>query len=306
MSGDYLWDRSAPVDIEVRRLEQLLGTLRHRERPPAPRRWAPAAVAAAVLIGIGVAQLRLAVPAGETPWLARGATERLHVGARLLTERDLTIEADEIGRVDVAAGSELRVLGSQTLGLDRGAIHALIWAPPRQFVVHTPSARTVDLGCEYTLSVDRAGNGLVRVQTGWVAFQFAGRESFIPAGAACRTTRAGGPGVPYFEDAGEEFRRAVESGDLKAVLALARPRDGLTLWHLLARVREQDRGAVFDRLASLVALPAEATREGAIALDAGTLDRCWNALNLESADWWREWKRNWSGALYSGRKSTAP
>jgi len=60
-------------------------------------------------------------------------------------------------------------------------------------VVDTPSARAVDLGCQYTLNVDDRGDGLLKVTMGWVAFDTDGRESFIPAGAACRTRKRGGP-----------------------------------------------------------------------------------------------------------------
>ena len=136
--------------------------------------------------------------------------------------------------------SELRAATSRQLELRRGRLHAFIWAPPREFVVETASARAVDLGCQYTLDVDGAGNGLLRVETGWVAFQSHGHESFIPAGAACPTRQRQGPGIPFYEDAPEAFTaalRAYESGDdaaLVRVLAAARPRDGLTLWHLLA------------------------------------------------------------------------
>ena len=48
-----------------------------------------------------------------------------------------------------------------------------------------------------------------------------------------------------------------------------------------------------DRFAAFVALPAEVTREGVLAKDRRMLDLCWNALNLENAEWWREWKRAW-------------
>jgi hypothetical protein len=82
-------------------------------------------------------------------------------------------------------------------------------------------------------------------------------------------------------------------GGLGAVLAEARPHDGLTLWHLLTRVRPTDRAAVFDRFAQLVALPPEVTREAAIRGDAQTIDLCWNALNLENTSWWRGWERAW-------------
>jgi hypothetical protein len=36
-------------------------------------------------------------------------------------------------------------------GNNRRTIHAYIWAPPGEFVVDTPSAVTVDLGCACTL-----------------------------------------------------------------------------------------------------------------------------------------------------------
>jgi hypothetical protein len=132
-----------------------------------------------------------------------------------------------------------------------------------------------------------------------VAFQHGGHESFIPAGAACVTSKKHGPGIPYYEDASEVFRRALadlergERAGLSTILDSARPRDGLTLWHLLARVREQDRGVVYDRFAQLVSLPPEASREGALRLEAKTMDLCWNALNLENTEWWRGWERKW-------------
>ena len=115
-------------------------------------------------------------------------------------------------------------------------------------MVDTPSATTVDLGCAYTLHVDDTGVGLVRTSLGWVGFKLNGRESFIPAGAACATRPKIGPGTPYFEDAAADFQRALarfdfedstpqqRAADLATVLGEARKRDALTLWHLLARV----------------------------------------------------------------------
>jgi hypothetical protein len=56
--------------------------------------------------------------------------------------------------------------GLERLALDRRTIRALIWAPLGQFVVDTPSAVTVDMGCAYTLQVDDSGAGLVRTSLG--------------------------------------------------------------------------------------------------------------------------------------------
>jgi hypothetical protein len=134
---------------------------------------------------------------------------------------------------------------------------------------------------------------------GWVAFQAGGRESFIPAGARCVTRRRGGPGIPSYEDAPPALTAAlgrVEAGDASAVtplLAAARPRDAITLWHLLTRVPPSQRAAVYDRFAALVPVPP-ATRAQVLAGSPTAIDQCWNALGLENTDWWRGWEREWT------------
>jgi hypothetical protein len=178
-------------------------------------------------------------------------------------------------------------------------LHAFIWAPAREFVVDTPSAQAVDLGCEYTLNVDNQGDGQLKVSLGWVAFAVNHHESFIPAGAQCRTTKRGGPGLPFYDDAPATLRTAVAAFDrgdhtlLHPMLAAARDHDALTLWHLLTRVTGEERAAAFDRFAQLVQLPREVSREGVLRGDAKMIDLCWNALGLENTGWWRGWERRW-------------
>jgi len=327
MSDEYLWDRTGPPDGEVERLERLLAPLGHatsgaqaasaapvRAFPsPKPRRYWLAAAAALVLCAAGLLRYD-APPPQTTPWQVESAEGAARVGGRsaavampiragqtLRTEAasGLTLESSDVGQVDLGSNSELSATGPSRFLLRHGTLHAYIWAPPRQFVVDTPAARAVDLGCEYTVTVDSSGDGLLRVAYGWVAFQFAGHESFIPAGAECVTRRRAGPGIPYYADASPELRDALarfERGDqssLEVVLSAARPRDGLTLWHLLTRVAPSDRGRVFDRFAQFETLPPEVTREAALKNDAHTLDLCWDALNLENTGWWRGWERRW-------------
>jgi hypothetical protein len=138
------------------------------------------------------------------------------------------------------------------------------------------------------------------VETGWVAFHWHDVESFIPAGAACRTRPRDGPGVPYFLDASEEFTRAISSfqategvADLQTALSAARPRDGLTLWHLLLRIRGEQRSEVLNRLARLVPLPPMVTKGNNFEWGPKAIDAAWNALQLGETDWWRQWKRQW-------------
>ena len=202
----------------------------------------------------------------------------------------MRIEPRSRVRIAAAGGEEHRI------ELARGKIEAFIWAPPRQFFVDTPSARAVDLGCSYTLEVDDRGEGRLRVTMGWVAFEWRGRESFVPAGASCVTRPAHGPGTPWFDDASPALIDALarldqgEAAALGAVLAEARARDGLTLWHLLSRTQDAARGAIFDRLAALVPPPPNVTREGVYRGDPAMLDAWWERLGLGEAEWWRIWK----------------
>jgi hypothetical protein len=241
-------------------------------------------------------------------------TSRLGVGQILETDHEsrASLRAEDIGQIEVEASTRLRLLtmgtGLKRIALDRGTIHAYIWAVPGQFVVDTPSAVTVDLGCAYTLQVDDSGAGLVRTSLGWVGFKLNGHESFIPAGAACATKPRVGPGTPYFEDASSKFRAALarfdfedstpqqRAGHLEIVLGESRKRDALTLWHLLTRVDEGQRVLVFDRLAKFAPPPAVVTKEGILHLDQPMLDLWWNELGFDDISVWRHWEHSWSGA----------
>ena len=236
---------------------------------------------------------------------------RLQVGEALETDRVsvASIAVADIGRLELEPSTRLRLLqstdGRKRVALDRGTIRAAIWAPPGEFVMDTPSAVAVDLGCMYTLHVDEFGGGLLRTTLGWVGFGSHGRESFIPAGAAAATYAQTGPGLPYFEDASDAFRSAVSQFDsanepsaqrtvaLQIILRTARRRDALTLWHLLARVSDSDRPAVYDQLATLVPPPPGATREGILHLDRGMLDSWWTALDLGDIALWRHFEQSW-------------
>jgi hypothetical protein len=259
-----------------------------------------------------VARLAGAPRVGSKAIGAKAGVGKLRVGQLLETDRSsrATLSLEETGSVEVDAGSRVRLVsngpGRKRLSLERGTIHATIWAPPGEFVVDTPSATAVDLGCIYTLHVDDSGAGLLRTTVGWVGFKLNGHESFIPAGAVCATRPKTGPGTPYLEDATPAFREALSHFDFEAhtlaergallgvLLADARKNDALTLWHLLSRVNEADRPGVFDRLASLAPPPAGVTREGILRLDRSMLDAWWNSLGFGDVSLWRTFEHNWS------------
>ena len=235
---------------------------------------------------------------------------QLVVGQAIVTDASsrARIEVESIGAVTIDVNSRLRLVesrdGRQRLSLDHGTLHAQIVAPPGQFVVDTPSARATDLGCIYTLHVDDDGVGLLSVQAGWVAFEFKGREVFVPSGASARTVPREGPGTPRYDDVDQAFQDSLDEvdygGDAKRtepsldyVLTHARRRDAMSLWHLVSRVDADHRPVVVDALARLVPMPDGATRDAVMRLDRAALDAWWNALGLQDASWWRVWKREY-------------
>ena len=336
--SDYLWDGGGEVDPEVARLEEVLGVLRHRGAVPAlpPRvRSVPARRGLRIaLFGLtAAATILLVAGAGwfgnaqrQLGWVVeRLAGEPVLAGKMLDTTGQLRrgnwletgsagkarVRVGEIGLVDVDPQTRLQLVSPRgrehRLSLERGTIHALIWAPPKAFVVDTPSAVATDLGCAYTLTVDETGAGLVRVTSGWVGFESGGRESFIPKDAVCPTRPAVGPGTPYYEDAPAGYAAALTlldfgpPGDpgrgaaLETVLSTTRRKDALTLWHLLTRGTIEERRLVYARMAALVPPPEGVTLDGVLRRDRRATDRWWNALGLDDASWWRIWMREWDG-----------
>ena len=253
--------------------------------------------AALALLLTAFAAWRLLAPARPSPALATwpvaslagapridtknfSGESRLRVGQWLETDAasraKLTVGA--IGEVNIDPNSRVRLANAAAtdhrLELARGQLSALIWAPPRVFFVETPAATAVDLGCAYTLNVDDAGHGTLHVTAGYVALAHAGRETLVTYGQKCTTRRGAGPGTPFVADAPDSLRRALDRFDVERdtaaladILALVRPADGPTLWHLLARTTAAARTAVFDTLARLHPPPEGVTRPGILAAD---------------------------------------
>ena len=300
----------------------------------AARVWQPGflAIAATLILAIGLGAFWFYKQESRPSWevtLINGSPtigsdkmndkSRLAVGQWLETDNvsRAKIQVGSIGQVEIDPNSRVKLVQTQPtehrLELARGRLRAHIWAPPRLFFVDTPSGVAADLGCAYTLEVDDEGGSLLHVTSGWVALQLRDRESMVPAGAACATRRGIGPGTPYFEDASEGFRQALSKLDfesrvtnwsenpaLNQVLMEARPRDTLTLWHLLSRLEGAERSLVYERLAVFSPPPAGVTRDGVLQLN----DEMLKAWKPQFESTWsndsglrKAWIKVWSGAL---------
>ena len=205
-------------------------------------------------------------------------------------ESSAQVAVGDLGTVNVEPDSRLRLVHAhadeQRLELARGGLSAFITAPPRLFIVDTPAAAAVDLGCAYRLSVDESGDGEIEVTLGWVSMENHGRESIVPHGAKCITRKQHGVGTPFYADASGVLIEALQRFDfddggdaaLEIVLRAAAVRDSLTLWHLLGRTQGEACGRVFDRLATLTPPPNGMSRDAIVRGDQAAIDAWRDAL----------------------------
>ncbi len=320
MNDDYLWDGSGTPDPEVERLEKQLGRFQHNQpkfefplaatsppykRPKRQRLWLAAAAVAMLLGGI----LVMRSLTGRVEWTISGVEGSPRINGKIVARKQIwkigeqletdaasrvRLQVDDLGQVEVEPNARLELLQAsvtqQQIRLLRGTIRAKVTAPPYVFLVRTPEAYAMDMGCAYTLQVTDGGVSILRVSVGWVDLQHGFLQSLVPAGAAAESRPGIGPGAPYFEDASEQFRQALEivnfgaensqarSEALTIVLADARPHDAYTLLNLFRRVDPEDRGRLYDRLATLLPPPDGVTRQNAV--DGDDLSPWWDKLGL--------------------------
>lgn len=285
---------------------EALARLRYQPRPgrwaalaaQPPRRKVRAALFVPALLAVAAAVLLVLWPRGPHFDLVvdtRGQTRSGALTSAWFETGDgerATVKVADIGTVEVEAGSRLRLVGTSAtqhrLELARGVVHASVTAPPRLFVVDTPQATAVDLGCAYTLRVTADGTELT-VESGLVALEGPGRTSTVLQGMRARARPGAAPTTPVAVDAAAELVAAVEAFDraadppaLDTVFSLARPEDAATLWHLLPRADAARRAELGRKLAALVPPPRGWTPELG-GSDAELMRQWWGELVRQTA-----------------------
>ena len=106
--------------------------------------------------------------------------------------------------------------------------------------------------------------------SGCVELKSGNTKSLIPAEAMCKTDKTFGTGTPYFNDATTEFKDALNNFDrnkdkssaLSTLLKESRKKDALTLWHILTKVKDNQKQETYNRIAELVNIPSTVTLQG--------------------------------------------
>ena len=220
---------------------------------------------------------------------------RLDLGSWLTTDPDdaARVTVADLGFMEVAPNTSVRLVSSTSaehrLELAHGKVEIQVKAPPRVLVIDTPGGELVDLGCAYTAEMAANGYGELAVDDGWVAIEHPVHTVLVPEGASAKTRGALGPTVPVFRDADPELAEKAmlaateswEADSLTWVVMHSRPRDTLTLVHLLERVGVPERQLLYGRIVDLAG-PVSTTEEEVVRLDRAALGRL---LDEVSARW---------------------
>jgi ferric-dicitrate binding protein FerR (iron transport regulator) len=302
---DYLWDRRG-ADPEVERLEKLLAPLAHtapldelRLRRPRSRMITLLGIATAVAATLALVvwwrwprELErydgVACAGFGFVFNGRGGEVKcngvdLAVGVVPLTgtldtgAREAELAIADIGTAQLGAQTRVRLDHSQfgkrhQLHLEHGRMHAKVDAVPKVFAVTTPSADVTDLGCEYTLELDKAGAGSIHVVTGKVELETGnGAVVMAPAGTRARLLPGRRASIPISDRASPKLASAIagfEAGQpdaLRQVLELATVVDAITVANLAKVVPVAHKRTVLETLAKLVCPPQDLTIDEALS-----------------------------------------
>jgi hypothetical protein len=221
--------------------------------------------------------------------------DSLKIGEWLITDDSsrALLSVANIGEIIVEPDTKLKIVKSDSsehrIMLDYGTINANINAEPRLFIVDTKSVEAVDLGCDYNLSVDRNGNGLLYVKSGMVELESKNRKSLVAAGSFCVTKEGIGPGTPYSKNSSPEFRKALSNLDFKGdrddavinVLRNAKRTDVISLLQMLPRVKKNNKAMVFAKIAKYVPAPEKIYADSIPQFDMKDLNEWIEKLNEE-------------------------
>jgi ferric-dicitrate binding protein FerR (iron transport regulator) len=316
--NEYLWDRGGR-DTEVERLEHLLARYRAEERPfvlphslAESRKWywpAFSLAAAVVLIAITASILFWTAQAPKdriTATVLEGSLRINNVakakGTVSVNERIETgphdrarVQVAEIGLVEIEPSSVFTLLESRAdrrrFRLDRGEVRVRISAPPAVFVIETPAARAIDLGCAYRLRIAPGGEGTIDVSDGWVEMDRGFEQTLVPAGAAAaffadRISPAYMQDTnPVFRDAMLEWWRSedlpVRRATLARAVSSATRQDAFTLLNMLHHALSEERRTIYDRLEGFVPAPPEVSRAAVLAGSPNAAEAWWPVIEHE-------------------------
>ncbi len=194
-------------------------------------------------------------------------------------ESSAEIDIKEIGKIIVSPQTVLKRTHSKDgIILERGIIEVDTRGANKEFSISIPNGEIKSTEPNSIYSVELSSAGLMTLQVkgySWVNIKSDDNEALVPPGFRCNIIEKLGLGLPYENEASDEYKDALSkfsfSQDkeeaLKAIITLSQKQDAVTLWNLLKRVSPTNRIIVFDKLAEFVPPNSNIDKGGIVTLN---------------------------------------
>ena len=234
-----------------------------------------------------------------------GAVDSLKPGDWLETKDSsrAVLDVPGLGKVTVEPNTRLQIVKSDSnehrIALDYGTINADINSKPRTFFVDSKSATAVDLGCSYTYTVYKNGDGILYVKQGMVSLESNGRESLVPEGKFCLAKPGIGPGTPFRENTSAALKDALikydfEKGgekEVETIIRNSRKSDMVTLINLLPRVNNVNKTKLYNHISHYTPPPRHVPKDSIPKMDFKDLN-----------EWIQKFQKEWKDELQKNMK----
>jgi len=234
-----------------------------------------------------------------------GTVDSLKLGDWLETKDSsrAVLDVPGLGKVTVEPNTRLRIVKSdsneQRISLDYGTINADINAKPRTFYVDSKSATAIDLGCSYTYTVYKNGDGILYVKQGMVSLESNGRESLVPEGKFCLAKTGIGPGTPFRENTSAALKNALikydfeKGGDkeVETIIKNSKKSDMVTLINLLTRVDDVNKKKLYNHISVYSPPPRVLPKDSIPKIDTKDLN-----------EWIQKFQKEWKDELQKNMK----
>ena len=234
-----------------------------------------------------------------------GAVDSLKPGDWLETKDSsrAVLDVPGLGKVTVEPNTRLQIVKSDSnehrIALDYGTINADINSKPRTFFVDSRSATAVDLGCSYTYTVYKNGDGILYVKQGMVSLESNGRESLVPEGKFCLAKPGIGPGTPFREKTSAALKDALikydfEKGgekEVETIIRNSRKSDMVTLINLLPRVDNVNKTKLYNHISHYTPPPRHVPKDSIPKMDFKDLN-----------EWIQKFQKEWKDELDKNMK----
>lgn len=195
-------------------------------------------------------------------------------------ESSAEIDIKEIGKITVSPQTLVkRISNNKGILLERGLIEVDTRGAKKGIVITTPNGEIKSIEPQSIYSLELSSAGLTTLQVkgySWVNIKSGDNEAIVPPGFKCNLIDKLGLGLPYEDEASDEYKDALSkfsfSKDkepaLNSIIALSQKQDAVTLWNLLKRVSPTNRIIVFDKLAELIPPNGNIDKGGIVALNS--------------------------------------